>query len=323
MEANQRLLFLEEKMNNNYFVSPEWVNELIESNTENFVILDMPYGKFEYEKDYDDKKRLYEDCHIPGAIKITKSEFESKENDLNINAPESIEEMLLSKGIDSSTELIIYSDGVIAASRVALIALWAGVENVKIMLGGIRSWIEKGFPIDDGVVTPEPKKNFGVKVPANPQYIISTPEDVVNEKEKNPDLVLASVRSWSEFVGDDSGYTYVDLSGSPAGSSFAKASTHRTNVEELLDDNGNFGDLQDIYEEWKNWGISPDKEVAFYCGAGWRAATAFFVCLQKGWDNVKVYDGGWYQWKKYYQDNPQRYPIQNGNPKDNTLKIIY
>jgi thiosulfate/3-mercaptopyruvate sulfurtransferase len=32
----------------------------------------------------------------------------------------------------------------------------------------------------------------------------------------------------------------------------------------------------DIAAQWRTWGVTPDKRVAFYCGTGWRASEAFF-----------------------------------------------
>ena len=55
-------------------------------------------------------------------------------------------------------------------------------------------------------------------------------------------------------------------------------------------------------------GITPDKWVAFYCGTGWRASETWFYALLMGWQNVAVYDGGWFEWSK----DPEQNPIQVG-----------
>jgi thiosulfate/3-mercaptopyruvate sulfurtransferase len=52
----------------------------------------------------------------------------------------------------------------------------------------------------------------------------------------------------------------------------------------------------EIQELWKEWGVTPDKKIAFYCGTGWRAAEAWFYAYVFGWPNISVYDGGWYEW---------------------------
>lgn len=298
-----------------FFVDPYWVKDQL-GEDKNLVILDAPYGKNEYVKEHDTEKREYESKHIPGAIKIDKSEISGVDSDLNLYSPETIRDVFLSKGITSDTTLVVYSDGVIAASRVAFTAYWLGVKQVKILNGGLYAWEEAGFEFESGSNEPISKRDFGTEVPGRPEILVPTPLDLKQAKENNPDLVLACIRSWEEFVGGKSGYPYIQGEGSIPGSVFAKASTHRTNTNDLVDDQGNVGDLDLIFEEWSSWGITSDKEVIFYCGAGWRAATAFFIAKEKGWKNIKVFDGGWYQWNKYHQENPDEYPIQIGNPKN-------
>lgn len=296
------------------FVSPQWVMECIQ-NKEEIVILDAPYGKKEYILDHDPGKREYEKKHIPGAVQIDKSEISGEDSDLNLYNAEYVKDVFINKGVDQDTKLIVYSDGIILAARIAFAAYWLGVKEVYILNGGLYAWEKEGYETESGINQPLLKTDFGSDVPARPEILISNPDDLIEAKEKNPSLVLASIRSWEEFIGGKSGYPYIEGEGSIPGSVYAKASTDRTNTELLLDDRGNFGNIDEILSEWKDWGIDSAQEVVFYCGAGWRAATAFFVVKELGWKNIKVFDGGWYQWNKYHNNNPDGYPIQIGNPK--------
>ena len=67
--------------------------------------------------------------------------------------------------------------------------------------------------------------------------------------------------------------------------------------------------FQEIEAKWRDAGITPDKQVAFFCGTGWRASETFFYAHLMGWEQVAVYDGGWLEWS---QD--ERNPIQTGEP---------
>lgn len=299
---------------NKVFVTPEWLVESIKSEEE-IIILDAPYGKKEYINDHDPNKRKYEVKHIPGAIHIDKSEISGKDSDLNLYDAVAVKNVFLNKGVDQNTKLVVYSDGIILAARIAFAAYWLGVKEVYILNGGIYAWENKGYKIESGTNQPTPKASFGGNVPAREEILISTPDDLREAKKINPSLVLASVRSWEEFIGGKSGYPYIEGEGSIPDSVHAKASTNRTNTELLLDDQGNFGNIDKIISEWKKWGIDSSQEVIFYCGAGWRAAVAFFVAKELGWKNIKVFDGGWYQWNKYHNNNPYKYPIQIGIPK--------
>jgi thiosulfate/3-mercaptopyruvate sulfurtransferase len=65
----------------------------------------------------------------------------------------------------------------------------------------------------------------------------------------------------------------------------------------------------EITANWRAWGITPDKRVAFSCGTGWRASEAFFYAHLMGWQRISVYDGGWYEWST----DPSN-PVQSGEP---------
>ncbi|MBG9986369.1 sulfurtransferase [Facklamia sp. DSM 111018] len=298
---------------NKFFVDVNWLKDHL--NESNLVILDMPYGMNEYIKEDDNEKREYNNEHIPRAIKIDKEELQGEDSDLNLYEADKLKDVFLKKGIDCKTLLVVYSDGIIASSRVALAAYWLGVDNVKILLGGINSWKNAGFEVTAEIKSIVPKTDFGCKVPRRPEFLISTPAEVIKEQSENPNFVLANIRSWEEYIGTKSGYPYIKGTGSPLGSVYAKASTDRVNVEYILSEEGNFCDLDQLFTEWKQWGITKDKEVALFCGAGWRAAAIFFILKENGWANIKVYDGGWYQWTKYHNRDPKRYKIQVGSPK--------
>lgn len=303
-----------------FIVSPEWVKEKIESDSD-LVLLDVPYGKKEYIDDNDPDKRRFIDQHLPGAVEINKEDFESKEYDLNLLSAEKLRDKFLELGIDKDTTVVVYSDGINASSRVAFIAYWLGVDNVYILNGGIHAWKESGYKLESGEAHPQVKENFGVDVPARPEILISTPDDVLEQQKNNEDFVLASVRSWEEFIGKTSGYPWIETAGEPLGAAYAKASKKRTDVSMLLSDDGKSGNVDEILANWEEWGITPDKQIAFYCGSGWRATIPFFFAKSLGWDNVQLYDGGWYQWNIYREKNPEKYKIQIGNPKENNLII--
>lgn len=303
---------------NKIFITPEEVYQYLQDDSLDVVLLDMPYGKHEYIKDADEKKRKFEDAHLPGARHIVKEEVDDAEHDLNIRDAESIRDVFLAKGVTKDTLVITYSDGIIASARIALIAYWLGVQNVKIMAGNLKNWEDLGYPLAHGKEEKlaDPPAEFGCPVPGRPGTILLTPADVMAKKENDPQFVLASLRSVQEFTGNDTGYSYVKDAGTPCDSAYAKGSTHRTNVEEIIDDEGHWGNTEEILASWEKNGLTKDKHIAFFCGAGWRAAIGFFFALEQGYPHVAVYDGGWYQWLKYYHQDPKKYAIEKGKVID-------
>ena len=65
----------------------------------------------------------------------------------------------------------------------------------------------------------------------------------------------------------------------------------------------------EIESMWKCIGVIGAKRVGFYCGTGWRASETFLCGYYLGWNNIAVYDGGWYEWSTI---NPQ--PYRSGPP---------
>jgi thiosulfate/3-mercaptopyruvate sulfurtransferase len=80
-------------------------------------------------------------------------------------------------------------------------------------------------------------------------------------------------------------------------------------MEGLRNVDGTMRSYPEIVENWRDWGITPDKEISFYCGTGWRASEAFFYAHLMGWKRISVYDGGWHEWSA----DPTN-PVESGEP---------
>ena len=292
------------------FVSPEWVKSVIDGKQEeskDFVILEAAWGEVA-----DDK--AYTDGHIPGAIHMNTDYVESEEF-WNIRTPEEITELMKKYGITKDTTVITYGNTpVIAADdRVAMTLLWAGVENVKNLSGGIDAWKNAGYELETTVNEPKATdKDFGVTIPAHPEYILSI--DQVKDKLKNDkNFKLVSIRSRDEFEGKTSGYGYIDRAGEPLGAIWG----HDTDDASYNNEDGTVVGLDKLNEYLKESGASTDNEISYYCGTGWRAAIPFLIEYENGIKNVSVYDGGWFQWQK----DPEN-PVQLGAPGSADYKEV-
>lgn len=295
-----------------FFVDAKWVKQQVKKDPKT-VVIEASYGE----------GKEYKKAHLPKAVHMDTMAIETEKNNWNILPAKTSEKAFLKAGVTKSTPVIIYSSDVNAASRVAFVAYWLGVDQVKILDGGSNAWEKAGYQLDKGAVKAKAAADFGGEVPGRPEALISTSADLVKAKEQNPALVLASTRSWKEFTGKTSGYDYIKNAGEPEGAVYAKSSKTSADVAYLVNKDMTVKDPTKIFAEWKNWGITPDKEVAFYCGTGWRAATAFFITKQAGWQNVKLFDGGWYDWDKAHQKEPSKYPVQVGDPRDKAkVKIL-
>lgn len=301
----QRLVKSKDIKEDDFFVDAKWLNKQMKDNDKT-VVIEASYGEG---KDY--KK-----AHIPSALHIDTMEIETEESNWNILDAETCKEVFLKRGVTKTTPVVVYSSDINAAARVAFVAYWLGVDQVKILDGGLKAWEKADYKVEKGNEEATAAKDFGAEVPGRSEYLISTSDDLLASKEKNPDLVLASIRSWKEFTGKTSGYDYIENAGEPEGAVYAKSSKTSADVAQLMNNDGTVKEPTKIFSAWEKWGITPDKEVAFYCGTGWRAATAFFITKQEGWKDVRLFDGGWFDWDKAHQKDPSKYPVQVGDPRD-------
>ena len=308
---------LDHLKNYRQLVYPEWLQTLIsgdkptEYTNNDFVICHAHYRNPED----------YHIGHIPGAIKLNTLSLESPET-WNRRSQKELRKTLLKHGITSNTSVILYgrfslpnnddpfpgsSAGHLGAIRCAFIMMYAGVKDVRVLNGGIRSWEDEGYELSRKETLAQPAGNFGTEIPARPELAVDIPE--AKELLKSPNGDLVSVRSWPEFIGEVSGYNYIEKKGRIPGAIFGNCGTDAYHMENYRNLDHTTREYQEIEEIWKEADITPDKHIAFYCGTGWRGSEAFFNAFLMGWPKVSVFDEGWFEWS-----NDPENPTETGIP---------
>jgi len=264
----------------------------------------------------------YDEGHIPHAIPLDTNILESPKT-WNRRDPEELREALGGLGIDRDTTVVVYgrfssprgedpfpgsSAGHLGAMRCAFIMMYAGVKDVRVLNGGIHSWIEQGYGLTGTEYPPRPV-DFGGTVPGRPELAVDTPE--AKEILASPGANLVSVRSRLEFTGEVSGYNYIEKKGRIPGAVFGNCGSDAYHMENYRNLDHTTREYHEIERLWAEAGITSEKRNAFYCGTGWRASEAFFNAFLIGWDGISVYDGGWYEWS----GDPSN-PTETGDPGD-------
>jgi 3-mercaptopyruvate sulfurtransferase SseA len=292
-------------------VHPEWLARLLRGNNgyghegDPFILAHTSF----------DNRDDYQRGHIAGAISLDTLFLEEPEH-WNRRNPDELERALLSNGITCDTTVVLYGRtgnpsmqdphpgryaGQIAAMRAALLLMYAGVQDVRVLDGGLNAWLSAGYEETFDATVPEPTPEFGCPVPAHPEYIIDIEE--AKEYLADPMSELVCMRSWPEFIGEKSGYHYIGPRGRIPGAVFGNCGSDAYHMQNYRNLDNTMLCYREIASKWRQVGIVPDKRIAFYCGTGWRASEAFFYAFLMGWDRVAVYDGGWYEWS-----------IDEGNP---------
>jgi thiosulfate/3-mercaptopyruvate sulfurtransferase len=299
-------------------VPPDWLKSVLDGGEpEGYDGNDLVlcHAHFDHRADYDEG-------HIPRAIPLNTNGLESPET-WNSRSPAELTSALEDLGIRHDTTVVLYgrfsyptyeqehpaqSAGHLGAMRCAAIMLYAGVEDVKILNGGLNTWEGAGYETSTNDVTPEPVDDFGVEVPAHPEYMIDIPEAKTLLDADDGELV--SVRSWAEFIGERSGYHYIDAKGRIPGAVFGNCGSDAYHMENYRNFDYTTREFPEIEAKWAEMGITPNKHIAFYCGTGWRGSEAFMNAYFMGWPNISVYDGGWFEWS-----NHPDLPTATGTPK--------
>lgn len=299
-------------------VSAEWLNALIKGEkplhyqNNKFVLIHAHYRN----------RDAYLSGHIPAAIDMDTLALEAPET-WNRRSPEELKTALEQHGISSDTTVVLYGKymapdnddpfpgsaaGDIGAIRCAFIMMYAGVKDVRILNGGFQSWLDAGFEISYDDVLKNPLKEFGSPIPQKPELAVDIPE--AKELLASTDGELVSVRSWPEFIGEVSGYNYIEKKGRIPGAIFGNCGSdayHMENYRNLDHTTREYHEIEDI---WKEVNITADKHLAFYCGTGWRGSEAFFNAWLMGYPRVSVFDGGWFEWS-----NDPDNPFETGLPE--------
>jgi thiosulfate/3-mercaptopyruvate sulfurtransferase len=142
--------------------------------------------------------------HIPGAGYIDTNEVES-EPLWNKVSDDKLKAMLAKHGIRHDTTVILYGRDVYAAARVAQIMLYAGVKDVRILDGGWKTWSDAGL-LNGYASRCETRPDFGAPLPGQPQLMVDMEQ--ARGMLHRQDASLVSIRSWPEFTGMTSGYSY-------------------------------------------------------------------------------------------------------------------
>lgn len=226
---------------------------------------------------------VYSKVHITNSVNVPYKAF-FKEGDIEglLVADDEIKKIFGANGISESKTIVVYDEGSMKyASRVAWILKYMGATKVYVLDGGMNAWKAGRKPVTKN---PTIVKAATFNGTANKAMIASM--DDVKAALSNAGAVVVDAREVGEYKGLENKST-----GHVKG---AVNVDHNT----IQDDKSLMKSADELAKIFAAAGVTKDKAVILYCSTGVRTAKEYIALTEiLKYPNVKVYDGGYNEWK--------------------------
>ena len=303
--AKDESLPMESYENYEMIVAATIVNDILDGkkpetfeNSKNIKIVEASWGE---------ESEAYSKGHVPTSVHINTDTVEPPPQWM-LASDEDLAKFANDYGFTKDDTVIVTGPDVMASYRVAVVLRYIGINDVRVLNGGNDAWTSAGYELETKSNKPVAGNDFGATIPANPDLIDTQAE--LKEMLKDSNNVLVDNRSWDEYIGKISGYSYHDKKGRIPGAVYGYAGTSATTLEDYRNIDNTMRNADEIKALWKDAGIDTNKHLMFMCGSGWRAAEVLTYANVMGFDNTSLYSDGWIGWS-----NDTSNPTETGEPK--------
>ncbi|MDY3553424.1 rhodanese-like domain-containing protein [Gemmata sp. JC717] len=226
--------------------------------------------------------------HLPTAHHLNFDTLRGTDNGVPVQyLPDDLTKaLLLRAGVHKGRLHLIYATGdklpndeILSASMVAYVLEKFGVEDIRIVDGGLPEWAKQKLPVTQEYFG-NPKGTLPDK--GRPEIAL-TVDDVLKRK---PTAVLLDARPHNEYVGNDD--IWVRKGHIPGAISFHWARLmERDNTHKFLP-------FEKVKAELEAAGLTADKEILVYCGTSREGSLLrFYLKHVAKYPNVRLYEGSW------------------------------
>jgi thiosulfate/3-mercaptopyruvate sulfurtransferase len=266
---------------NRILVDAPWVKSKLQDG--DVIIVDCRYNLM----DHDYGMKEYRKGHIPGAYFLDlESHLSGQKGKHTGRHPlpdeQQFAERMNEMGMNKESTVIAYDDEGSGSARLWWILKFLGHDNVYILDGGIKSWIDSGYSLSRDA----PEKRIGNFNP-EPRYDMIVDMDQLKDEHMN--LCLIDSRASERYRGE---VEPIDpVAGHIPGSI-------NMDYKSNFDETGKYlpGDV--LKKKFKDIPKNP----VVYCGSGVTACVNV-VAMEIAGKKVLLYPGGWSQWVSY-PENP-------------------
>lgn len=233
----------------------------------------------------------YDKGHVPGAVGWNWTTQLCDTVVRDIVPQDALENLLAGSGIDNNTTIVLYGDN---NNWFAAWAFWQlkvyGHQDVRIMNGGRRKWLEEGREMSTDVPSFEPRV-YEAREP-DPSLRAFLPQ--VQASLSDNRTVLVDVRSPAEFTGE--------ILAPPGLPETCQRGGHIPGAKNIpwgkaCNEDGTFKSPEELDALYRGLGVTPDRPVITYCRIGERSSHTWFALKYLlGYPDVRNYDGSWTEW---------------------------
>jgi len=234
----------------------------------------------------------YDQGHIPGAVGWNWQTQLQDNIRRDLIEKSALEKLLGESGISNDTTILLYGDN---NNWFAAYAFWQlkyyGHQNVKLINGGRKKWLEEKRPLTKEAAKLTPT-NY--RVSGTDDSLRAFRDDVLAVVQGKKRGQLVDVRSVDEFTGK--------IIAPPGMTETAQRAGHIPNAANIpwaqaANEDGTFKSAEALAALYQGKGISGGDEVIAYCRIGERSSHTWFVLKYLlGYNNVRNYDGSWTEW---------------------------
>ena len=209
-------------------------------NSKNIKIVEASWGE---------ESEAYSKGHVPTSVHINTDTVEPPPQWM-LASDEDLAKFANDYGFTKDDTVIVTGPDVMASYRVAVVLRYIGINDVRVLNGGNDAWTSAGYELETKSNKPVAGNDFGATIPANPDLIDTQAE--LKEMLKDSNNALVDNRSWDEYIGKISGYSYHDKKGRIPGAVYSYAGTSATTLEDYRNIDNTMRNADEIKALWKD-----------------------------------------------------------------------
>jgi thiosulfate/3-mercaptopyruvate sulfurtransferase len=241
---------------------------------------------------------VFAEHHAPGAVHLPYGEITANRPPVGGLVPPQADLVACFSRLGIGPETRVYAmdaEGGGAAGRLFWTLELLGHTNVALVDGGLRAWVEEGFPIERGAGNAAPAAVFTAQARPDRQADAGYILDGLGRG----DLCLLDARSADEY----SGRKVRAARGGHIPGALHFEWTRGMDRERSL----RLREPAQLREDLDALGITPEREIVTYCHTHHRSAFTYAMLRILGYEQVRGYPGSWSDW-----GNREDTPIEVG-----------